>query len=326
MKIAFLTEMGFEGKIPFDHPNMRTEFAWMYALNADHYNIFQYQSVKNYDVVVLLFPQGCVMVDCHGVELPKRKRDVLKELLSVNIVEELKNNNKKVYHMQEGPSWLFNEYDIEVQFNYYRNLSYCDVLLAHNQSDVNWYTGLFPDKRVEVMPTLLIETNAPSKKSQENKVMIGGNFSRWYGGFQSFIVSQEFEAEKWTQDSHSKRTNEEAISGLNHLPRMNWTEWMSELSSFKYAVHLMPTVAAGTFSLNCAYYGIPCIGNKKMDTQRLCYPDLSVDVEDVESARYLAKKLQNEPEFYSKCSKKSLRLFNEHYSLDSWKQKIKLIF
>ena len=26
MKIAFLTEMGFEGKITANHPNMRTEF------------------------------------------------------------------------------------------------------------------------------------------------------------------------------------------------------------------------------------------------------------------------------------------------------------
>ena len=38
MKIAFITEMGFEGKIPSNHPNMRTEFAWMHALNADHFH------------------------------------------------------------------------------------------------------------------------------------------------------------------------------------------------------------------------------------------------------------------------------------------------
>ena len=72
---------------------------------------------------------------------------------------------------------------------------------------------------------------------------------------------------------------------------------MSALSTFKYAVHLMPTIAAGTFSLNCAYFGIPCIGNKKVDTQRLCHPELSVDVEDVEKARTLAKMLKEDPLF-----------------------------
>ncbi len=38
MRIAFLTEIGFEGKVPSNHPNARTEFAWMNALDADHYN------------------------------------------------------------------------------------------------------------------------------------------------------------------------------------------------------------------------------------------------------------------------------------------------
>ena len=31
MKVAFFTEMGFNGKIPRTHKNMRTEFAWMVA-------------------------------------------------------------------------------------------------------------------------------------------------------------------------------------------------------------------------------------------------------------------------------------------------------
>ena len=34
MKSVFLSEMGFAGKIPRNHTNMRTEFAWMCALDA----------------------------------------------------------------------------------------------------------------------------------------------------------------------------------------------------------------------------------------------------------------------------------------------------
>ena len=33
MAIAFFTEMGFTGKVPRTHDNMRTEFAWMCALD-----------------------------------------------------------------------------------------------------------------------------------------------------------------------------------------------------------------------------------------------------------------------------------------------------
>ena len=88
---------------------------------------------------------------------------------------------------------------------------------------------------------------------------------------------------------------------------------MKALSTFKYAVHLMPTVAAGTFSLNCAYFGIPCIGNELVDTQRLCHPDLSVNVEDVEKARILANKLKEDKEFYNLCSSKAKSLYRQIY-------------
>lgn len=326
MKIAFLTEMSFTGKIPADHPNMRTEFAWMHALDADHHNIYNYSGVKSYDIVVLIFPQGNVMVDCHGVELPLRKPENLKNLLTQNPVECLKQANRLVYHMQEGPAWLFNEYDVETQFYYYQNLLNCDLLLAHNQHDSSWYKGLFPENKVGVMPSLMISDNLPQPQPQESKTIIGGNFARWYGGFQSFIVAQEFEGSKWTQDSHAKRTNEDGIQDLNHLPRVSWIEWMKLLSTFKYAIHLMPTVAAGTFSLNCAYYGLPCIGNIKLDTQRLCHPDLSVDVDDIQTARMLAVRLRDDLDFYRNCQITAKQNYEKHYSLDVWKQKVNQFF
>ena len=43
MNITFLTEMNFEGKIPSTHPNMRTEFAWMNALGANHSCILNFK-------------------------------------------------------------------------------------------------------------------------------------------------------------------------------------------------------------------------------------------------------------------------------------------
>ena len=73
---------------------------------------------------------------------------------------------------------------------------------------------------------------------------------------------------------------------------------MSKLSEFKYAVNLMPTVAAGTFSMNCSYFGIPCIGNEQIDTQLQLYPELSVDVNDIHAARLLAIQLKQDLDFY----------------------------
>ena len=45
MKIAFLTEMSFTGKIDETHQNMRTEFAWMCALKADHIPLMNYNNI-----------------------------------------------------------------------------------------------------------------------------------------------------------------------------------------------------------------------------------------------------------------------------------------
>ena len=123
-------------------------------------------------------------------------------------------------------------------------------------------------------------------------------------------------------ESLSCKLNEDQIEDLNHLPRLTWLDWMKTLSTFKYAVHLMPTAAAGTFSLNCAYFGIPCIGNKNVDTQNICHPDLSVDIDDVEKARKLAIRLANDKEFYSECSNISKQKYQEYYNIEKWKSDI----
>lgn len=325
MNVAFLTEMGFFGKIPSSHKNMRTEFAWMHALDATHHYIYDYQSVKNYDVVCIIFPKGTTNLSADASQI-RHSDNKDSKIFASNITEVLKNNNKKVCFIQEGPCWFFNDYSIFDQFNYYNHIQNCDIIFTHNESDVKWYKGLFPGKKVEIMPTLMIETLINNiQPIVENKVIIGGNFSRWYGGFQSYIVASHFKNnEMWTIESHSKRPNEENIPDLHHLPRLIWHDWMIHLSKFKYGVHLMPTVAAGTFSLNCAYFGIPCIGNIKVDTQKICHPHLSVDVENVEHAVELTEQLQDE-KFYNECSVLSKENYKKYFSIDVYKDKLNKI-
>jgi len=324
MNITFLTEMGFEGKIPSNHPNMRTEFAWMYALEANHHTLFEYQNVINQDHVFIIFPKGETFLNAVGVKLSE-KPNPASNILKSNFIDTLKTNNKKVHYIQEGPSWFFNDYEVFDQFSFYNFLSKCDSIFAHNEIDTKFYKGLFPDKKINVINTLLIEELIKDITPViEDKVIIGGNFARWYGGFQSYVVADVFEVPKWTQESHAKRQNESKIPDLNHLQRLPWVSWMSVLSTFKYAVHLMPTVAAGTFSLNCAYFGIPCIGNIKVDTQRFCHPELSVAVDDIEEARKMAYKLKTDKKFYDRCSKQSKELYRKHYDIKVWQSKINL--
>jgi len=322
MNNIFLTEMGFNSKVQDNHTNMRTEFAWMKALDADHMNIFNYAAVEGYDNVFIIFPKGKLFLSADGSRIIKGANP-FSELLQRNIVDVLKTNNPRVHYIQEGPVWWFNDYEINDQFNFIELLAKVDIIFAHNEIDTKFYKGWFPDKQIEVIPTLMLNNNIKDVKwLPENKTLIGGNFSRWYGGLQSYKVAREFENNIWTMSSHAQRELEDRIGGLNHFPRLMWDDWMRELSKFKYAVHLMPTVAAGTFSLNCAYFGIPCIGNEKLDTQRLCHPELSVDVDDIDRASKLANKLHTDIDFYNECSKTSNLNYQKYFSVDVWKEKM----
>ena len=326
MKAAFLTEMGFSGKIPPNHNNMRTEFAWMHALQADHFNIHTYSTVHGYDVVFIIFPKATVKLNTVGIEMTTPGEDKDISIYSRDIVTCLKKSNTTVCAVQEGPAWFFNEYDMPTQVNFYNQLGECDIIFAHNEYDTHFYKGLFPQTRIKSIPTLMIVNNdtCPFVAAPEDKAIIGGNFCRWYGGFQSYLVASEFQCPIYVPASHCKRKGEEQVPNLNHLPWVFWTKWMEQLSTFKYAVNLMPTVAAGTFSLNCAYYGIPCIGNEKVDTQLEMFPELSIDVHDVFSARHLANLLRAK-EYYEGASYHAKKKFKEsvHGNVDKWLEVMK---
>ena len=131
-------------------------------------------------------------------------------------------------------------------------------MFVHNESDKKYYEGL-TDKECKVLPSLMIENsinNLPQIKRKD--AIIGGNFCSWYGGFDSYMIVQEADCPIHIPSMGRKIEGEEQMSNLNHLPYMNWVEWIKTLNTFKYGIHMMRTHAAGTFALNCAYLGIPC--------------------------------------------------------------------
>ena len=155
------------------------------------------------------------------------------------------------------------------------------------------------------------EIKPTTKPEDRSGVIIGGNMVRWYGGFDSYIIAQEFGEDIYAPSMGRKIKREDEMD-ITHLPYMNWLEWMNNLSQFKYAVHLMPTHAAGTFALNCAYHGIPCIGYSGLDTQSHCHPQLTIKMNDLRHARELANRLKNDDNWYklqSDTAKKNFETF-----------------
>ncbi len=306
MKIAWFTEGGWSGKIPRNFEGMRNDSAWMCVLDAIHFPINQIPTNEKFDLGI--------------VTIPKKNIDVL---LKYPLVENLRKCCSKIAYMQEGPHWYFQDYPLNQQIWFYNILTEMDFLYVHNESDKKYYKGLV-NKECRLMPTLMIEDLIKDLPQVErNNIMIGGNFCSWYGGFDSYIVAQELECKTYVPTMGRKIENEEQMPNLNHLPYMNWVNWIKTLNQFKYGIHLMRTHAAGTFALNCAYLGIPCIGYSGLDTQEICHPDLTIQLGDLEKAKELLILMEKDKEFYSKCSQTSKINYKKYFHEDIFNTTLK---
>jgi hypothetical protein len=170
----------------------------------------------------------------------------------------------------------------------------------------------------------MIEDVVKDVPRQNNQMpIIGGNFCSWYGGIDSYFVAQNFNKPIFIPSMGRKIENEDQFPSLHHLPYMMWNEWIQALANFNVGIHMMRTHAAGTFALNCAYLGIPCIGYKGLDTQQTLHPQLSVEIGDIEQANSLAIRLRDEKEFYNYCSQNAKDNYKMFYTekvwLDNWK-------
>jgi len=308
MKIAWFTEGGWSSKIPRNNRNMRNDSAWMCVLDAMHYPIWEVHNVQEkYDLGIITLPK--VNID---------------KLSQYPLIESLRKCCSKIAYMQEGPHWYFQDYPLDQQIWFFNTLQEMDWLYVHNKMDISYFKGL-TGKECKLMPTLMIEDLIKDLPEVERKnIMIGGNFCNWYGGFDSYIVAQEANCPIYVPTMGRKIKGEEQMPNLNHLPYMDWLDWIKELNKFKYGIHLMRTHAAGTFALNCAYLGIPCIGYEGLDTQEECHPNLTIKLGDLAAAKEKLILLKTDKDYYKECSEVAKinykQYFHENKFNTTWKK------
>ena len=290
MKIAFFTEGQYQGKVNRNNPNMRTDLAWICSLEADHWNINQSPD-QQYDLGIVIIPKKNPQFD----------------------LSKIKQYCNKIAVMQEGPNWYWQDYPLQQQIWYYNTIQEADFMFVHNKSDKKYYEGL-TGKECKILPSLMVEDSIKDLPQVDRKdIIIGGNFCSWYGGFDSYIIAQEADCPIYIPSMGRKIEGEEQIPNLNHLPYMNWVEWIKTLNNFKYGIHLMRTHAAGTFALNCAYLGIPCIGYEGLDTQEKCHPNLTIKLGDLAMAKEKIIQLKLDKDYYKECSKIAKLNYKQHY-------------
>jgi len=302
MEIAFFTEGNYQGKVFRDNLNMRTDLAWICSLEADHWNINQSPN-QQYDLGIVIIPKKDPQFD----------------------LNKLKQYCNTIAVMQEGPNWYWQDYPLQQQIWYFNTIQEADFMFVHNESDKKYYKGL-TGKECKILPSLMIEDSIKDLPQVERKdIIIGGNFCSWYGGFDSYIVAQEADCPIYIPSMGRKIEGEEQMPNLNHLPYMNWAEWIKTLNNFKYGVHLMRTHAAGTFALNCAYLGIPCIGYEGLDTQEKCHPNLTIKLGDLATAKEKLIELKTNKDYYRDCSKIAKFNYEQYYKEKQFINKLNLI-
>lgn len=312
-----VTEMGIEGKMPRDNPNMRVLESQILAWDAEHIPIYKLLTEdKTYEGnVVVVLPKG-------GVEkqtirwLIENHFDTFKAIKS--------RFSGKVWFYQDGEIGYWNQHTVTLQIWWYNNVSQCDKILCPNETDMSYYKGMFPDIPVAVMRSIMAFVPEPHALN-EDKAIISGPLTREYNGLQQIIVAKQFGVpifippmgqERMPKDSWTTATSLD----INYLDYTDWITWMKDLSSYKYAVNLPGVTAAASFSLNCAWWGIPCVGDLKADTQRICFPDTSVEYNDISKASELAKKLVEDKDFYQSISEKAKQKARSEFTKDKFLQ------
>ena len=301
MSIGFFSEAGYEGTVGRNHPNMRTDVAWVCALEAYHCPIPMISTVQDnsFDIGVMILP---------------KKRE---KLLNYPLLEQYKRVCKKVTVMQESYYNYWQDSSIAEQIWYFNFLTEMDLVFCHNDVDLKYYNGI-TNVRTELLPTVMITDNIVPRNESGDGVIIGGNWVRDYGGFDSYQVALEITDDITSITTGRMKPEEKGL--FKHLDWMYWSEWINVLSQYHIGVQL-GTAAAGTFNLNCSFHGIPCIAYSNSNTQKILHPKTTVELGDITGAKKIARKLKDK-DFYDECSESTKENYKKYYSeekfLEHW--------
>ena len=293
MNIGFFSEAGYEGKVSRNHPNMRTDVAWVCALDATHHPLPKIETLPDnlYDVGVMILP---------------KKREML---LEYPLLEQYRRVCKKVTVMQESYYNYWHDSPIAEQIWYFNFIASMDLIFCHNDVDLNYYNGL-TNVRTELLPTVMITDGIVCRNEWGDGTIIGGNWVKDYGGFDSYQVALELGNPITAVTTGRMKPEEDEI--LNHIPWVMWREWIDILSQFNVGVQL-GTAAAGTFNLNCSFHGIPCIAYSNSNTQRILHPLTTVELGEIDKAKEIAIKLKDD-KFYKLCMDTTQKRYKKYYS------------
>ena len=216
----FITELGFEGKVPKEHTNLRAAETWIKYLDSYHINLFK---VLKEDKVYrgtcwLIIPKGLKAVHF----LMQHHQD---------LISNLKTKFDKVYCIQEGETTFWNHYSVAIQVWIYLQFQASDKIYTQNTYDIKYLKGLFPDNNFGILRSVLDDSvlDKNNFKSKQDKVILPGPYTIEYHGFVQTCIAHHTNCtidippmgnSRMPKDSWDMADN----VGVNYLDYMMWKE------------------------------------------------------------------------------------------------------
>lgn len=106
------------------------------------------------------------------------------------------------------------------------------------------------------------------------------------------------------------RQSYEQLLGEHQVRVAPWArgdEYYHALGKFRLVLNMNGRAVAGRVSAECAWLGVPVVGNQDADMQTLCWPSLSVDPNDAVGAAERCIELESNPDFRASCVSEASR-------------------
>ena len=86
----------------------------------------------------------------------------------------------------------------------------------------------------------------------------------------------------------------------------SWVAWARQVSTAYVYLHPLTVAGAGRDTIACAVLGVPVIGNRHLDAQRILFPDLACSSYEVLEQERLLRRLVEDDGFYDEVRAKAL--------------------
>jgi hypothetical protein len=309
MKLIYISGRPFNGRINRAGLCNTNDIAIAWCLGArDHMEPM---------IDIRLLDADSLMVTLWQVRLPGERR-------WMNVAWEWKqaHPDKKLILYQES-EFRWPQYRSWVeQKELYELLQITDLMLCHNEADAKFYGLLMqnPAKAIyfpAVQDLRMIEQCRTEPQDKTTRTVLVQHFDNRSNGLFAALIAKKVGAPilHFNTSIYPDNRNEEAraLFGLDmtDLANTGWLEWARAIGRAWVYLHPLTVCGAGRDTIACAVLGVPVIGNRHLEAQRILFPDLKVDIDEPDEMEAILRRLLTDQGFYTRS-----RL----YAFERWQQ------